>query len=90
MLYAAAPVLSVAAWIAHALLTLYEPFIAWPWTFGLYTGVVLSAWVVVSLAERRTSRLDDALGELSYPYYLLHCTVGAALLPWFGDGRSGT
>ena len=60
-----------------------------PWTFGLYTGTLLSAWVVISLAERSSSRLDDALGELSYPFYLLHCTAGAALLPWFGYGRSG-
>lgn len=80
---------AVVVWIAHACLTLYPPFNLWPWTVGLYSGAVLSAWVVVALAERRTSRLDDVLGELSYPFYLLHCTAGALLLAWFGYDRSG-
>lgn len=85
----ALPALAVPVWIVHAGLTLHEPYNLWPWTWGLYTGTLLSAWVVISLAERRTSRLDDVLGELSYPFYLLHCTAGALLLPWFGYGRDG-
>ena len=81
----AAPRWSVAAWLAHCLVWYVLP--SWPWTLGLYASALLSAWVVVSLAPRRVGRADAVLGELSYPFYLLHSTAGALLLPWFGFDR---
>lgn len=84
----AAPRLSILVWAVHGLAIQWNTF--WPWTYGLYASAILSAWVVVSLAGRRTSHLDDVLGELSYPFYLLHATMGALLLAWFGYDRGGT
>lgn len=84
----AAPRLSILIWAVHCLGIYWDTF--WPWTYGLYASAFLSAWVVVSLAGRRTSHLDDVLGELSYPFYLLHATMGALLLVWFGYDRSAT
>ncbi|PWK85715.1 acyltransferase family protein [Fulvimonas soli] len=82
----AMPALALAAWIAHGLIWLkWDP---WPWTYGLYSSVLLSAWVVVSLDARQTSAWDKLLGDWSYPVYLFHTTVAAWLLPWFGYGRS--
>lgn len=73
------------AWGLHSLIWLkYDP---WPWTYGLYSSVILSVWVVVSLDSRQTSLIDKTLGDWSYPMYLFHTTVGAWLLPYFGYGR---
>jgi peptidoglycan/LPS O-acetylase OafA/YrhL len=44
--------------------------------------------VVASLAEARGGAVDGWAGDLSYPVYLLHTTVGAWFLPVFGAGRS--
>lgn len=80
------PRIALAAWVAHGLVWLaWDP---WPWTYGLYSSVLLSAWVVVSLDSRQTSPMDRMLGDWSYPVYLLHTTVAAWLLPYFGYGRS--
>lgn len=81
----ARPAASILAWGAHCAVWLYRP--DWPWTYGMYVSVLLSAWVVLSLAERRGGRADGWLGDLSYPVYLLHTTVGAWFLPLFGHGR---
>jgi peptidoglycan/LPS O-acetylase OafA/YrhL len=83
----AAPALSVLTWCAHATVWLADVY--WPWTYGLWVSVPLSAWVVLSLAEARPGRLDTLAGDLSYPVYLLHTTVAAWFLPMFGFGRSG-
>jgi peptidoglycan/LPS O-acetylase OafA/YrhL len=79
------PRLAVVLWIAHWYVFFWNS--SWPWTYGLYLSIVLSAWVVLSLAEQEVSRLDGVLGELSYPFYLLHATAGASLLGVFGYDR---
>jgi peptidoglycan/LPS O-acetylase OafA/YrhL len=79
------PGLSVAAWCAHGLYWLHDP--SWPWTYGLYLSVPLSAWVAVSLAPVRQGPVDRLAGDLSYPVYLLHTTVAAWFLPAFGFAR---
>lgn len=81
----ACPRLAVVSWIAHWSIFFWNS--SWPWTYGLYLSIVLSAWVVLSLAEQEVSRLDGVLGELSYPFYLLHATAGASLLGVFGYDR---
>ena len=73
----AAPHISVIAWMIHGGLWVLFPY--WPWTYGLYVSLPLSSWVVISLANRPADKLDRWLGDLSYPLYLLHTTVGA----WF-------
>ncbi|WP_219210850.1 acyltransferase family protein [Variovorax boronicumulans] len=70
-----APRLSVIFWLANSLVWLWND--AWPWTYGLYCSVLLSAWVVLSLATRRPGRVDGFLGDLSYPIYLFHTVAGA-------------
>ncbi len=76
------PLPAVLAWCAHGLWWLADPY--WPWTGGLWVSVLLSAWVVLSLADRRIASADKFAGDLSYPLYLLHTTAAAWLLPWFG------
>ncbi|BEV13678.1 acyltransferase [Herbaspirillum sp. DW155] len=74
-----APVLSTLVWLLHGLVWLkYDP---WPWTYGVYFSLVLSGWVVLSLAPRKTGHLDTVLGDLSYPVYLFHTTAAIWLLP---------
>jgi peptidoglycan/LPS O-acetylase OafA/YrhL len=82
----AAPTVSVLVWCAHALTWLGDVY--WPWTYGLWVSVPLSAWVVLSLIEAQPGRLDRFAGDLSYPVYLLHTTIGAWFIPLFGFGRS--
>jgi peptidoglycan/LPS O-acetylase OafA/YrhL len=81
----ARPQLALSLWLLHAVVwVVYDP---WPWTYGLYSSVILSAWVVVSLDSRETSKFDKTLGDWSYPMYLFHTTVAAWLLPYFGYSR---
>src|SRR5476649_847307 len=80
------PGLSIVVWCAHGLYWLADPY--WPWTYGLWLSVPLSAWVVLSLVEAKAGAADKFAGELSYPVYLLHTTVAAWFLPHFGFGRS--
>ncbi|KAB0638886.1 acyltransferase family protein [Burkholderia stagnalis] len=82
----AAPIPSIVVWCVHGLYWLVND--SWPWTYGLWVSVILSGWVVLSLAPRKTAGTDKILGDLSYPMYLLHTTVAAWLLPQFGFGRS--
>lgn len=79
------PRLSVVAWCAHGLVWLHAPY--WPWTYGLYLSVPLSAWVVLSLAGVKGGAVDRVAGDLSYPVYLLHTTVASCFLPVFGPAR---
>jgi peptidoglycan/LPS O-acetylase OafA/YrhL len=79
------PAVSLLVWCAHGIYWLVDPY--WPWTYGLWLSVPLSAWVVLSLADIRSGTMDKFAGELSYPLYLLHTTVAAWFLPYFGLGR---
>jgi peptidoglycan/LPS O-acetylase OafA/YrhL len=73
-----APIISVLVWAAHCLI--WIRYDQWPWTYGLYVSVLLSAWVVLSLSKLETSPLDNILGDLSYPLYLFHTTVAVWVL----------
>lgn len=84
--YLVLPRLSVLAWLAHCLIWLY--YDPWPWTYGLYSSTLLSAWVVLSLAGVRGGKLDGWLGDLSYAVYLIHTTAAAWFLPAMGPSRS--
>lgn len=81
----AAPVPSVVAWFIFSAYWLVNPY--WPWTYGLPASVLMSAWVVVSLADAKGNSVDRWAGDLTYPIYLLHTTVAAWLVPLFGFER---
>jgi len=83
-----APAISVVVWMIHGALWIWFP--SWPWIYGLYVSLPLSSWVVISLFSLRTGRLDRWLGDLSYPVYLLHTTVGAWFWQSFGHKRTLT
>ena len=80
------PFTSTALWILHGLAFLYDP--TYPWFYGLLVSIGLSAWVTISLAIRKSSRVDSFLGDLSYPVYLLHTTVAAFFIIPFGYDRN--
>ena len=84
----AAPALSWLVWVLHGLVWLW--FDTWPWTYGLYISVFLSAWVIVSMDCDRNSKVDRFLGDLSYPIYLLHTTVAAWVVLYHVYDRSWT
>ena len=80
------PVLSVGLWVLNALVWLV--YDVWPWTYGLYLSVLLSGWVVLSLASAKVGRMDMVLGNLSYPLYLFHTTVGVFVWVFLPPERS--
>jgi peptidoglycan/LPS O-acetylase OafA/YrhL len=80
------PRISMAVWLLHCLVWLW--YDSWPWTYGLYVSVLLSAWVVLSVASQKSSRADVLLGDMSYPIYLFHTVVGAFVLPLGLGARS--
>lgn len=80
------PRLSIAIWLLHCLVII--GISTWPWTYGLYISVILSAWVVISLYQVKSSKFDTILGDLSYPIYLLHTTVGAWFIYSVGSDRN--
>lgn len=88
LLRIAMPRTSFAIWMIHGGLWLVAD--PWPWTYGMYTSLVLSAWVTISLTAYKSSKFDTLLGDMSYPLYLTHTTVGACLLVVFGYGRGFT
>jgi peptidoglycan/LPS O-acetylase OafA/YrhL len=81
----AMPWAAITAWGLHSVI--WIKWDQWPWTYGLYSSVILSVWVVVSLDSREASKIDKTLGDWSYPMYLFHTTVAAWFLPYFGYGR---
>jgi len=81
----AMPMTSALAWVLHGLLWYKLP--GWPWEWGLYVSVVLSAWLVISMYQQPSGRLDKMLGDLSYPIYLIHTTVAAWFLCMCGINR---
>lgn len=81
-----APALSVLAWLANSLVWLwYDP---WPWSYGLYFSVLLSGWVALSLAPRKSGTIDAWLGDLSYPVYLFHTVAGVFVWLLLPQGRT--
>lgn len=80
--------LASVAWLANSLVWFRIGW--WPWTIGLYVATVFSAWLVVSLADRKQSTLDRWLGDLSYPLYLLHTIAGGVFMVLMGSNRSLT
>lgn len=79
------PKTSFIVWMVHGALWLVcDP---WPWTYGMYAAMVLSAWVTLSLTAYKSSKVDALLGDMSYPMYLIHTTVAACFLMHFGYGR---
>ncbi|WP_312704375.1 acyltransferase family protein [Stenotrophomonas lactitubi] len=71
------PWTSSIVWMLHGVVWVFLQ--SWPWTWGLYVSLVLSAWMVVSLHAQPSGKVDKMLGDLSYPIYLIHTTVAA----WF-------
>ena len=84
----AMPKLSLFIWLGHCLVI--GVIHSWPWTYGLYVSVLLSAWVVISLYKLEKTKVDALLGDLSYPVYLLHTTVAAWFLLSFDASRNFT
>lgn len=80
------PRLSVLVWLVHGGLWIRWDWI--PWTIGLYTSMILSAWVTISLTAHKSGKIDSLLGDMSYPVYLIHTSIGACFLLQFGYGRS--
>lgn len=71
------PWTSSIVWMLHGVVWVF--FQSWPWTWGLYVSLLLSAWMLVSLHAQPAGKADKLLGDLSYPIYLIHTTVAA----WF-------
>lgn len=84
----ASPKMSLLFWNLHGLVWFFES--AWPWTYGLYVSILLSAWVVISLVPKKAGKIDTMLGDLSYPMYLFHTTVAAWFMLYFGTSRTLT
>jgi peptidoglycan/LPS O-acetylase OafA/YrhL len=76
---------AIALWWTHVWLSWRLP--GGPWVYGLYTSLLFTCLVVVSLMRlepartpRWLARLDRLAGELSYPIYLCHWGVGVSLV----------
>lgn len=80
------PWLSSASWLAHCLIWL--KWDSWPWTWGLYLSLLLTAWVLISFADRKSGAIDRWLGDLSYPVYLFHTVMAVWWLGIFDHQRS--
>ena len=80
------PLLSVIIWIIHSFLGV--KFNLYPWVYGLYISIPLSAWVVVSLLNVNAGKVDRILGDLSYPIYLFHTGIAVWFLLYFNNIRS--
>jgi len=80
------PFLSMAIWIAHCMLGI--KFNLYPWVYGLYVAMPISSWVIISLTELKTGKIDRFLGDLSYPIYLFHTGVAVWFLVYFNNVRS--
>ncbi|WP_299255330.1 acyltransferase [uncultured Cytophaga sp.] len=78
--------LSLITWMLNGLIWFKLP--QYPWGIGIYISLALSAWVVISLYKEKANKMDLILGDLSYPVYLLHSTLGLILMPYFKEFRS--
>lgn len=82
------PLFSVTIWIIHSFLGM--KFNLYPWVYGLYISIGLSAWVTISLIKLNVGKLDRILGDLSYPIYLFHSGVAVWFLIYFNSVHSFT
>jgi len=80
------PFWSSCTWIAHCAIWLWWG--VWPWTLGLYVSLILTAWVLISFVDQKPSGLDKWLGDLSYPLYLFHTTLGLTLFDFFEQKKT--
>jgi peptidoglycan/LPS O-acetylase OafA/YrhL len=80
------PILSVTIWIIHSFLGM--KFNLYPWVYGLYLSIGLSAWVTISLIKVSVGKLDRYLGDLSYPVYLFHSGVAVWFLNFYNNIHS--
>ena len=46
----------------------------------LYLSLIFTAYVLISCCDKKPSKLDSILGDMSYIVYLLHTTIGYFLL----------
>ena len=81
-----APWLSSLAWLAHC--AVWLRWDQWPWTWGLYFSLLLTAWVLISFADRKSGSVDRWLGDFSYPVYLFHTVMAVWWLGVFDHHRS--
>lgn len=81
-----APRVSIVLWCLHCLVWIW--YDKWPWTYGLYLSVLISAWVVVSLSAIKNTAMDTLLGDMSYPVYLFHTSVAIWFFGLFNGNRS--
>jgi peptidoglycan/LPS O-acetylase OafA/YrhL len=82
-----AAVAAASLWWLHVWLTQNIP--GGPWVIGLYSSLLFSALAIVTLMRQSPSELpgwvaglDRLAGNLSYPMYLCHWSVGI-LVTWF-------
>jgi len=80
------PCLSIFAWLMHCLFWIKFPY--YPWEAGLYVSVILSCWVILSIFKTKENALGVLLGNLSYPIYLIHTSIGIVLFPYFNSIRT--
>jgi peptidoglycan/LPS O-acetylase OafA/YrhL len=69
---------SYVLWISNCLIWFWYPY--YPWTIGLYISVLLTIFILLELIEKKSSSLDNLLGDMSYIIYLLHTTFGYLLI----------
>jgi peptidoglycan/LPS O-acetylase OafA/YrhL len=81
-------------WWLHVWLSLNLP--GGPWVVGLYSSLLCSAFAVLTLMRLDPRqqpnwmvRLDRLAGNLSYPIYLCHWSMGI-LVTWFFPARTRT
>jgi len=72
------PKISLILWGLNCIIWVY--YDKWPWTLGLYTSIVLSAWVTISIYKEGFKGIESFFGDMSYPLYLYHTTIGALVL----------
>lgn len=72
---------AAAFWWAHVWFSQHIP--GGPWVYGLYSSLIVSCVVMVTLMNLKPrylpqwlSKTDKLLGDLSYPIYLCHWAVG--------------
>lgn len=87
-----AAVAAASLWWLHVWLTQNIP--GGPWIIGLYSSLLFSAFAMVTLMRLKPrdlpswmGSLDRFAGDLSYPMYLCHWSVGI-VLAWLFPGRT--